>query len=84
MKNISVRKTKITLFLPIALAVLGLQGCRFDDSEYIQYGEPVKCDGYDLLELDDGKYIRKINDSDWACGDYDTVGMPDQVTKTDI
>lgn len=83
-KNISVRKTKIALFLPIALAVLGLQGCRFDDSEYIQYGEPVKCDGYDLLELDDGKYIRKINDNDWACGDYDTVGMPDQVTKTDI
>ena len=80
-------KTKLTIFLPIALAALGMQGCRWDDSMYERYvkdDKVVECKGYYLLSLNDGRYIRQINETDWACGDYDTVGLPEQVTKSVI
>lgn len=77
MKHRYSAKTKLAIFLPIALAALGMQGCRWDDSMYERYvnvnedknkNKVSKC-SYDLMSLNEGRYIKKDGDK-FTCGKY--------------
>ncbi len=61
----------------LVLASLAMQGCRLHDDEYKKYvgpdGEVTSCQGYTVLSLGMGRYIKKNDDGSFVCGDYNKI-----------
>lgn len=84
MKSSYTAKTKLAILLPLALAALGVQGCKWEDSEderYVNGSEVSKCD-FDLLSLGNGKYIKR-NGEGFICGDYNSLVLNDTASSTE-
>ncbi len=88
MKASTVDKFLFPHILSALIAVaLGGQACHWDGSEYEKYvadNEVTSCSGFNLLSLKNGRYIRKITDNEYACGDYKSVGLVIPTTGSEI
>ena len=86
MKPKSTASAKRTCLISITLALLGIQGCHWDDSMYQQYVKDdtaTSCE-YDLLSLNDGRYIKKLDEDKWVCGDYNHGVLAENQTSSEV
>lgn len=86
MKPKSTASAKRTCLISITLALLGIQACHWDDGMYQQYvkGDTVTSCEYDLLSLNDGRYIKKLDEDKWVCGDYNHVVFAETTTPSEV